>query len=109
MRPPIRGRLLHCCREASPRSRIRKQRLMPVLAACRPRLARKRYASCLRSILEPRNHGYVVLLHELLLEGVPMQVRLRRELPTDFPDPSTERQARRQRMALEGAQAMKEA
>ncbi len=38
-----------------------------------------------------------------------MQVRLRRELPTDFPDPSTERQARRQRMALEGAQAMKEA
>jgi hypothetical protein len=38
-----------------------------------------------------------------------MQVRLRRELPTDCPDPSTERQARRHRMALEGAQAMKEA
>ncbi len=38
-----------------------------------------------------------------------MQVRLRCELPTDFPDPSTERQARWQRMALEGAQALKEA
>jgi len=36
-------------------------------------------------------------------------VRLRCELPTDFPDRSTERQARWQRMALEGAQALKEA
>lgn len=86
-----------------------------VLAACRRRLVRKRCASCgLRSILEPRNHGNVGgpcrgLSCESCSEKEFQQVRLRCELPTDFPDRSTERQARWQRMALEGAQALKEA